>query len=227
MGESRLITGRTDEALARAIAYAEHQTGEVYKDSSDITVLSYTGLSIEDVRALRTLLAEGPVQAPVRVVIIRAERFFAEAQNAFLKLLEEPAEAVCLVLSVPSEATLLPTILSRLVREQRKEREHQAVSEETRSFLTLSKKERVAYAEKLSEKARTGTDEDKRATRTRIRELVEEITLSVRNREVEAEEGERILLLSELATLLPLLSERSAPVKMILLHLCAVLPEPV
>jgi hypothetical protein len=226
MGESRLIVGSANDALARAIVYAEHATGEIYKESPDITVLTYTGLTIEDVRALRTILSEGPVRARVRVVIIRAERFFAEAQNAFLKILEEPATSVSLVLSVPSEATLLPTILSRLVREQYEHRERKVVSEETREFLSLSKKERTAHALKLAEKVRSGTDEDKRKARTLIRELVEEITLSVRNGYPPMEEGERRVLLSELRTFLPLLSERSAPVKMILLHLCTALPEP-
>ena len=226
MGESRLITGRSDESIARAIAYAEDITGEAYKTSPDITVLTYAGLSIEDVRALRTLLSEGPIQAPVRVIIIRAERFFTEAQNAFLKMLEEPMDFVCLILSVPSEATLLPTVLSRLKRESMEMKSAHHISDETRSFLALSKKERTNYADKLSEKARTGSDEDKRATRTHIRELVEEIAVLVRRRELPLPDRERVLLLKELATFLPLLNERSAPVKMILLHLVAVIPEP-
>lgn len=227
MAESRLMTGRADDALARALAYAQSVTGEVYGESPDITVLSYAGLTIDDVRELRALVSSGPVRAPVRVIIIRAERFYAEAQNAFLKMIEEPVDSVCLILSVPSEATLLPTVLSRLVRDIHEESGQRQLDQSTQTFLQLSRKERAMYAEKLSDRAKSGSEEDKRAVRASIRELVEEITLAVRHRKLQQSDNEREMLLKELSLLLPVLSERSAPVKMVLLHLASVIPEPV
>lgn len=224
MGESRLITGPYEEALIRAKEYAKRRTGASYGESPDIALLTYQGLAIEDVRELRTLLATGPVTAPVRVVIIRAERFFAEAQNAFLKMLEEPLSDVCIILSVPSEATLLDTVLSRVVREDRSNIERRAVSEATRQFLALSKKEREAYITKLTDKLRTGSDTEKRELRASSRALVEEIALMVRAGEVPLQDPLKRLLLKELAVFTPLMHERSAPVKMILLHLSLVLP---
>lgn len=53
---------------------------------------------------------------PVRRVVIieHGERLRAEAQNAFLKLLEEPPEDTVLIITVASLQALLPTILSRV-----------------------------------------------------------------------------------------------------------------
>lgn len=224
MGESRLITGTFDEALARAKEYAEKRTGATFGESPDITLLTYQGLAIEDVRELRTLLATGPVEASVRIVIIRAERFFSEAQNAFLKMLEEPLPHTCVILSVPNEATLLDTVLSRVVREDRSNVQRREVSQMTEEFLALSKKEREAYITKLTDKLRTGSDADKRELRTKARTLVEEVTLMVRSGGVPLDESSRRVLLKELAVFAPLMHERSAPIKMILLHLSIALP---
>lgn len=48
------------------------------------------------------------------VIIDRAEAMGVEAQNAFLKLLEEPREGVTFILTAPTPDTLLPTISSRV-----------------------------------------------------------------------------------------------------------------
>jgi DNA polymerase III subunit delta' len=54
-------------------------------------------------------------QAGHQVVIIdHAEAMSGEAQNAFLKLLEEPRPGLTFILTTPSLEDLLPTILSRL-----------------------------------------------------------------------------------------------------------------
>ncbi len=54
-------------------------------------------------------------QATHQVIIVdHAEAMGAEAQNAFLKLLEEPRSGVTFVLTAPTHETLLPTISSRL-----------------------------------------------------------------------------------------------------------------
>jgi DNA polymerase-3 subunit delta' len=48
------------------------------------------------------------------VIIDHAEAMSTEAQNAFLKLLEEPRPHVTFILTAPTAEALLPTILSRL-----------------------------------------------------------------------------------------------------------------
>lgn len=48
------------------------------------------------------------------VIIDHAEAMGVEAQNAFLKLLEEPRANVTFILTAPSAESLLPTILSRI-----------------------------------------------------------------------------------------------------------------
>ena len=71
-------------------------------------------LTIAQVRKLRADLSLKPHSAPWRVgVIPEADRLGIPAQNALLKLLEEPPAHTVLILTAPSPASLLPTTVSR------------------------------------------------------------------------------------------------------------------
>lgn len=68
------------------------------------------------IETIRLLYQRTRSKQPGRQVIIidHAEAMGAEAQNALLKLLEEPREGVTFVLTAPHSQSLLPTIQSRL-----------------------------------------------------------------------------------------------------------------
>jgi DNA polymerase III delta' subunit len=69
------------------------------------------------VRHLIGELALLPVEGGARVVIVeKAHRLNEDAQNALLKMLEEPPDGVTIVLCVDDEECLLPTVRSRCVR---------------------------------------------------------------------------------------------------------------
>lgn len=69
-------------------------------------------IPVEAIREIRTL--HGPVNAPFKVVgIVNAEEMTLEAQNAFLKTLEEPPSRTVFVLVASQPEKVLPTIRSR------------------------------------------------------------------------------------------------------------------
>lgn len=71
-------------------------------------------LGIEQIRKVKDFLSLKPYQGKHQaVVILLAENLTPEAQNAFLKTLEEPSEDAIIILGVSSEDQLLPTIISR------------------------------------------------------------------------------------------------------------------
>ncbi|WP_162166671.1 DNA polymerase III subunit delta' [Campylobacter fetus] len=55
-----------------------------------------------------------------KVIVIMAFKFGIEPQNALLKILEEPPKNSVFILVAPSKNSLLPTIRSRLMMENRK-----------------------------------------------------------------------------------------------------------
>ena len=70
---------------------------------------------IDAIRALRQDASVLPNEAACKVYVLHnAQSMTAEAQNALLKLLEEPPDYVCLLLTAPTRKKLLPTVISRV-----------------------------------------------------------------------------------------------------------------
>jgi hypothetical protein len=81
----------------------------------DLVVLeSQDSLTIAQIRRLHIQLSRRPLKLPKQIgLILGAERMTVPAQNAFLKLLEEPTANTVLVLATSNPYQLLPTLLSR------------------------------------------------------------------------------------------------------------------
>ena len=93
------------EAVRRGISQPDAKK----KPSADILV--------DAVRELAVRLRMAPYEAGARVaLVVDAHRMNTSAQNALLKTLEEPAPSTWIVLLVPHERTVLPTIASRCLR---------------------------------------------------------------------------------------------------------------
>ncbi len=86
----------------------------------DITCVSALegkkNLTVDQIRKLRADAFVKPHSADHRVFIIEdAHRMNEQAQNALLKVLEEPPQSVVFILTCPSKTLLLDTIISRCV----------------------------------------------------------------------------------------------------------------
>jgi len=73
-----------------------------------------TSLGINQIRLLQKQLALKPYSAPFKIALItEAEKLTIPAQNALLKILEEPPARTLIILLAPQKEALLPTIISR------------------------------------------------------------------------------------------------------------------
>lgn len=76
---------------------------------------SYETFVIDDAREVKTFHGMRPVtETGKKIFILRMNGITVEAQNALLKLLEEPAEYAHFFLLIPSAHLLLPTVKSRM-----------------------------------------------------------------------------------------------------------------
>ena len=88
---------------------------EAYRmPTSDVSHVAIDSFGIDDARSLTTQSFQKPLVLDKRVFIIVARQLTSEAQNALLKLFEEPPEQAIFYLVVPKEGVLLPTLRSRL-----------------------------------------------------------------------------------------------------------------
>jgi DNA polymerase III gamma/tau subunit len=84
-------------------------------DSLDISLQTYEkAMGIEDVRKIQKAILLKPFRGKTKAVIIDAyENITLEAQNALLKILEEPPANTIIVITVAKREFILPTIISR------------------------------------------------------------------------------------------------------------------
>ncbi len=84
------------------------------QQSADVLHVVRERFGIDDARELSAIASQTPFAAPVRVFVVVAGDIAPEAQNALLKLFEEPPKHARFYLIVPSVSFLLPTLRSRL-----------------------------------------------------------------------------------------------------------------
>ncbi len=114
----------------------------------DYSELHFETFSIDDSRELgerqRRMSFEGK-----KIFVVAFDFITQEAQNALLKVLEEPTLGTHIFLVVPSADLFLPTVISRLVVIN--ERRNGASSAEAKAFLKMMPGERLAFAKEIVE----------------------------------------------------------------------------
>jgi len=226
-----VIEAEAEEGIAVAQAWVEGELGMNVKNSPDVVVLRYGLLTVDDARKVFEVAAGAPFVGEHKVIIIAASRAYHEAQNALLKLFEEPPHGTYLFFVLPSLGGLLPTLRSRVqilnvkgfVNPSSDEGfTKPVISKAAEEFMKANKEKRSALIKKLT----SGKDEEER------RELRDEAIAIVNGIEAIAYQhrGDTLQqgvtsLLSDIATLRSHLYYRSAPVKMILEHLSLVIPK--
>ena len=232
------LTGETEEGIANALAFVEAELGLGTVGNPDVMTLRHGLLSVEDARKLRSLADLSSTTGTQKVLVISASRLFHEAQNALLKLFEEPPEGTMLILIIPSEGMLLPTLRSRLLPLPKGSGTDafasragiapvDAVSIEAQEFLKADTKDREKIITKIVDRAKSDKDDEKQAARLTAIHLVEELTqwaYAKWQSEKDPKKRENLhMLLEDLTAFLPVLHERSAPLKLIFEHLLLVL----
>ncbi len=200
--------GDREAALARARAYVADELGLPLAQNPDVALLRYERMGIDDTRTLKERATQAPLGS-AQVFIIACDSIMREAQNALLKLLEEPAANTYLVLAVSSVTGLLPTVRSRLTYGGRclGELSERAFAEE---FLRGTPAERLKQVEPLIR------DKDRVRTRA-VLDAVEERLYAADTPAVRA-------ALKDVAFVRQYAADRSSSLKMLLEHLAVVLP---
>lgn len=102
---------------ADLIAFLEKGHGFKVRGNPDFTVDTYESFNIENARQLKMQAEMRPTENDAKkIFIICADSITSEAQNALLKLFEEPPEYAIFFLIIPSAHLLLGTLKSRLLQ---------------------------------------------------------------------------------------------------------------
>lgn len=121
--------------------------------STDVQHLEVSRVGIDDARRVMTLAAQRPVRDPYRTFVIACSGMTTEAQNALLKLFEEPPQQVRFYVVVPHTSVIIPTLRSRFVETLHTNEER--TDDEAIAFLTSSYADRLSRIASLHQKKDT------------------------------------------------------------------------
>lgn len=213
------ITGETEEGIEAALTHAETELGLTRHNNPDLIVMRHGLFSVDDARKIADLAYRIPTAGDQKAIVVAANRLFHEAQNAMLKVFEEPPQGTTLFLVIPAEGMLLPTLRSRLQPLTGQKAHH--TTPEVHAFLMGSSSEREKLVAKLVDRSKSDKDEEKQKARNEAIQLVEGL---IRAAYAQKERPEMASFLADLDSFLPILHERSAPLKLIFEHILLVIP---
>lgn len=214
------FAGEQEAGITAALSYAKEALGLSLENNPDLIVFRYGLFSVEDARRV-IRLAEQSAMHDGKLIVIAVERIFHEAQNALLKLFEEPPVGTTLILVVPSSGVLLGTLRSRLLPLGGKSVD---LSPEVEAFLNATGAEREKLVSKLLERTKSDKDEVKQAARGEALRLTEGLTKIAYASYQEKGSKDMLAFAHDLERFIPILHERSAPLKLMFEHLLLVLP---
>ena len=236
MHNSFLIEAEAEEGINIAQIWAKKELGMETEKNPDFVILRYGLFSVDNARSVLDVATGAPFSGEYKVIIITASRAYHEAQNALLKLFEEPPKNTYIFFILPSLGGILPTLRSRVAILSNSNVGLPMSYMPAEEFIKANKEKRSAIIKKLT----SGKDEEER------RELRDDAISIVNGIEAIAykwrQRGDSLrgpqgvsslpqfqqgvsLLLSDIAVLREYLYDRSAPVKMILEHLSLVIPK--
>jgi hypothetical protein len=192
--------------------------------TSDMYATHVDTFKIEDARKLKSLAGEKGFGASdaKRVFIISAESFLPEAQNALLKVFEEPIPHTHFFVLAPSVHVFIPTLLSRLY--VIKHTSHTINDKVAHTFMSQSLPERVDFLKGLlSDTDDEGGNEE--SPRSKALQFLDSLEVSLHAKFAESYAGDLASCFEQIFTARKYLRQPGSSAKMLMESLALVMPE--
>ncbi|HEY4512245.1 MAG TPA: hypothetical protein VJH63_01135 [Candidatus Paceibacterota bacterium] len=172
----------------------------------DIVFLHFEALGIGEARELIEIASSAPFKEEKKIMILSFDGVTREAQNALLKLFEDPNPRVKFLIAGGNSNILLSTLRSRLhIIRSKEEKKSRSKEEKIKKFLDLSIGQKLKEVEKMIKQYKD--DGDKKP----IRKFLSTIFF-----ELEKNPKENTALLKATAKSLSYIDDKSASVKLLL-----------
>lgn len=132
------------------------EKSQITKNNPDLFILEEERIGIAQIKQLIKHLSTKPFgQTAKSAIILDGSNITPDAQNALLKILEEPPGESVILIGVESETKLLPTVLSRcLVISNQQSVISNQIEFDLQQILNASIEERFEIVEKTTDKER-------------------------------------------------------------------------
>lgn len=220
MHHAYALTGEKLAVLPELIHFLEKDLGVIAKNNPDFSFQEFETFTIDDGRSLQERHARRAI-SDKKIFIISTRFITTEAQNALLKMFEEPTENTHFFIIMPNTEILLPTLRSRLViidhTSRGQDTKSGSIKEMTalaKKFLSASTANRLLLVKNLIEEKDKGKAID--FVTALEYELAPQIKTDQNNQQTTAIANS----LNEILTIKRYLHDRSPSIKLLLEHLC-------
>jgi DNA polymerase III delta prime subunit len=140
-----LVTHKIGEEVEKLKNFVEEALGIKTSGNPDFQHSKYETMTIEDARVITENEMRKAVAGGKKIFVIETDFITEEAQNALLKVFEEPRDGTHFFIFSPQD-TLLPTLKSRMMVLQGEKNENQSSN-----LLKLSMDKRIAKVKEIIE----------------------------------------------------------------------------
>jgi hypothetical protein len=110
-----VTAGQKDSLLPLLLDLFENKFGIAINGNPDFSVIHFESLGIDEARKIKEMQSMKSLGEAKRIFIISTNSITMQAQNAMLKMFEEPTENTHFFIIVPSTSFFIETLLSRMV----------------------------------------------------------------------------------------------------------------
>jgi DNA polymerase III delta prime subunit len=209
------IVGNKDEVIKELETFFKKELKFDIVGNPDFWYGEYDSMDIEDARALKDLHQNKPTAGERKIFVISANFITEKAQNAMLKLFEEPVGNTHFFLVLPQAFNILPTLKSRLMILNHYGKNSSLI--DIKEFLKMSAADRI---EEIKNLMKSITDEEE--SKIEVTKFINGLELELKkNIKLSSETGK---IFEEIEKVRQYASEQSPSLKMLLEHLALILP---
>ncbi len=212
------IIGNADEILKELQNFFKKELKFQTTGNPDFWHGIYDVLDVDDSRALKELHQNRPTAGDKKIFVVSANFITEKAQNAMLKIFEEPCGDTHFFLILPTAFNLIPTLASRLIIIHHSGKNNSLVN--VKDFLKLSISERIEEIKKLMTSI---TDEEK--SKIEVVNFINalEVELAKKTDFLKLKKRE-VKLFEQIEKVRQYSSEQSPSLKMLLEYLAFIIP---
>jgi DNA polymerase III delta prime subunit len=201
-----LLEGESEEIRTGLIDFIHKHFKLATIGNPDFWHERFETFSIDDARTIREAQANRPVAGDKKIFIIETRALTVEAQNALLKVLEEPTSGTHIFMILPSAEVILPTLRSRVMIISLRNANN--THTEAKNFIKSSLSERLSIVADIAE------EKDKGKAQELVEGLISELYTKKGNE----------FVLQELLKCRMYINDRSPSIKLLLEHIACILP---
>jgi DNA polymerase III delta prime subunit len=211
LGETKAVINELEKLLLKELNFPITNNPDFWRGEFDV-------MDIEDGRAIKSSHQNKPTSGDKKIFVVSANFITEKAQNAMLKLFEEPRGDTHFFLILPSLNNIIPTFRSRLFIIDTSESSSSIIN--SKAFLSMSFSERMEAVKKIC-----GSISDEEKSKIEIIKFINSLETELKS-EVNFSHisKDQVKMFEELGKVRQYASEQSPSLKMLLEHMSLLLP---